>query len=167
MIDTYNPYRDEETILKKPEETRFSIDVYLQDCKHLVDKNGFAENYFTFFAKTASDQHMLDEAIDNAVTKLSREMPDWSRKKPQAKCKSNKRRHEYFASQLFPPKGSATQVERVDELNYREASATFHFREDPEGYVYLQAEYVDLYAENNDCPEYEPSGRVDYDFWYG
>jgi hypothetical protein len=164
MIDTFNPQRDELTILDKPDETRFSIDVYLQDCKHLIEKNGYAENYFTFFAKTAHDQYMLEEAIDRAVSKLEREKPDWSRKKPQAKCKSPKKRHEYFASQLFKPKGSATQVERVEELNYREASVTFHFRDDPEGYVYLQAEWVDLYAEDNGVSEYEPSGRIDYDF---
>ena len=163
MIDSYNPYRDEVTVLQ-PLDTRFSIDVYLQDCEHLFSKNGYAEHYFTFFAKTGSDQAMLDEAIDMAVSRLERDKPAWSRKQAQAKCKSNKKRFLYFASQLFSPKVNVAEPEHTDELRQREASITFHFRDDPEGYVYLQAEYVDLYAEDNDVPEYVPSGKIDYDF---
>ena len=72
----------------------------------------------------------------------------------------------YYCNQLFTPKCNKT-FERVEDAKNACASLTLHFRDDPEGNIYLQCEYCDFIDRNIilDIPEEgidDPLG--DYDF---
>ena len=55
--------------------------------------------------------------------------------------------------------------EDLRKLNFPEASLELHFRDDPDGKVYLQASYVDIYDKDNGCSEeIESTVPGDYDF---
>ena len=162
MTNIYQPYRQEETLLS-PLDHRFSVNVRLHDCEHLFVKNGFMEHIFKFYPLTMNDNSILDNAISFAVQDLKRKKPDWSRKVPEACCKG--RRGLFYANQLFTPRFNKT-FDRAEDANNSYATIKFHFRDLPEGQIYLQAEWVDFHELDVilDEPVYVPSGKIDYDF---
>ena len=160
---------DEKTLLV-PSEDAFSIECYLQDVKFLQQKNGYAEYFFTFIPYTSSDDMSLELAMASAISKLEMRKDPYSQKVATAQYDTS--RTGKYCSQLFEPKLNV-KPERIEELAGQTASLKLHFRDDPQGKIYLQCDYGDVYDVNNGLGElYEPvveedsnpNAKVDYDF---
>jgi len=159
---TYSGY-EEETILT-PFETQFSLEVYLHDWEFLGVKNGFAEHVFYFAPKTPQDYSVIQEALHRALTDVELKKSPYSRKRAEQACRKPGQKDIYFCSQLFTPKVNV-EIAEIDQRTVPEASLELHFRDDPDGKVYLQASYVDVY--DNSCGTEEVVNSlvpVDYDF---
>tara|TARA_R110002012_G_scaffold316374_1_gene531257 strand:+ start:165 stop:677 length:513 start_codon:yes stop_codon:yes gene_type:complete len=152
--------QNEETLLV-PHEDEISIDVFLDDVRCLQHLNQFNEYYFTFIVATPVEGIRLEEAMDSCVTKVMRRK-DYLSSKEAVKCfKKNKR---YYCSQLYLPKLTGAP-ERIEELRGNQATLKLHFRDDPQGNIYLQCGYCDVYDVDNGA---EPVGvddpNGDFDF---
>ena len=142
MNDT--PYLTKEETLLQPHETQISLEAWIGNAKYIEDKS--YEGYYSvsFSPSTDADYLRLEEQIENAVTQVEfRKSPD-SRKIPTASCKNKD--GSFYASQLFIPKINVEFYHPTD-LNGHLASLKLHLREDPDGNVFLQMEYCDLYEE--------------------
>jgi hypothetical protein len=154
---------EEETLLT-PHETSFNIDVYLYDTTFIQSKNGYAECVFSFYPKTDYDDRTLSEALHQAITEVELKKSPYSRKVAQQRCKQPGQKDVYYCSQLFLPKVNV-EFENPSELHLREASLELHLRDDPDGDIYLQCSYVDIYDIDNGCTEaIKSTVPVDYDF---
>lgn len=136
-------YTEEQTILT-PFDTRIEVECWLGDCQYINNRNRYDEFVFTFYPQTANDHQLLCEAGDAAVTKVLMGLTPYSKKEPRVNYEN--RDGSFYCSQLFMPKVNV-DFEHTDQLLRQQASLKLHFRDDPVGKVYLQAEYVDLYDE--------------------
>ena len=153
----------EEHTLLVPSEDAFSIECYLQDVKFLQQKNGFAEHYFTFIPFSSSDEMSLELAMASAISKVELRKEPYSRKIANAEYDAS--RSAKFCSQLFQPKLNVAP-ENIEELAGQTASLKLHFRDDHDGNIFLQCEYVDVYDLHNGVVDSEEQSDaiVDYDF---
>lgn len=135
-------YTEEKTILT-PLDTRVEVKCWLGDCRFINEWNRYDEYYFTFYPQTLDDHQLLCEAGEAAVTKLLMSVDPYSMK--EARASYENRNGSFYCSQLFMPKLNV-DFEHHDQLLRQQASLKLHFRDDPLGKVYLQAEYVDLYT---------------------
>jgi len=153
----------EETLLT-PLETSFSIEAYLYETTFIQTKNGYAECVFSFIGKTPGDYARLEEALHSAITEVERKKSPYSRKVATERCKQPGQKDVYYCSQLFLPKVNL-EFNNPSELHLKEASLELHFRDDPDGDIYLQCSYVDIYDIDNGCTEtIKSTVPVDYDF---
>jgi len=166
MITDYTPNQyagfTEHTLLKPYEDT-ITVDVWLRDVKHLQQKNGYAEIYFTFNPTTSYDDMRIEEGMEQAVSKVEMRKEQYSRKQATKQFKDKGKN--YYCSQLFIPKLTSA-LERVEDLEGLTASLKLHFRDDHDGNVYLQCDYVDVYDPSNgiDNDTFEDDPKGDYDF---
>ena len=137
----FDEYRKERTLLI-PTDTRVEVECWLGDCRFINKWNRYDEYRFSFYPQTANDHQLLCEAGEAAVTKLLMSVDPYSKKKPRASYENKD--GSFYCSQLFLPKVNV-EFDHPDQLQMQQASLKLHFRDDPLGLVYLQAEYVDLY----------------------
>lgn len=136
-----NEYTEERTILT-PMDTRVEIECWLGDCRFINRWNKYDEYYFTFYPQTANDYQLLSEAGGDAISQLTMSLDPYSKKRPVAAYEN--RDGSFYCSQLFLPKVNV-EFDHPDQLQMQVASLKLHYRDDPLGKVYLQAEWVDLY----------------------
>lgn len=136
-------YTEEKTLLT-PTDTRVEIECWLGDCRFINKWNRHDEYHFNFYPLTQNDHQLLCEAGEAAVTRLLMSVDPYSKKEPRASYENKD--GSFYCSQLFMPKVNV-EFDHADQLYMQQASLKLHFRDDPLGKVYLQAEYVDLYEQ--------------------
>ena len=118
--------------------------------RYLYEKNGYGEHIFEFNPATPHDWYMLEDALDSAIRMVEQRKPDWSRKIAKQKCMDQK--GFYNCNQLFSPKVNLSEEQiRLTQDPY--ASLTLHFRDDHDGDIYLQCEYLDFMDPTNGIDE--------------
>lgn len=153
-----NTYTEECTILS-PIETKIRLEAWLMEAKYLQETDADDVFSFSFQPLTSTDHQRLFEAGEKAMMMVELSKSPYSNKVAKP-CYENK----YglpFCSQLFKPKLNI-KVEHPDMLYGKEVSIAAHFRDDPTGRVYLQADYVDVYARWDGEPM-EPNAVSDDD----
>lgn len=153
----------EETILTR-ERTLLEVDVKLVDTEHMLKNNSYGEYVFTFQPLTSYAYQALQEACESAVTMVELYKSPYSQKEPRLQvCKKGSY---FYCSQLFAPKVSE-ELEHYSLYSMRDATLKLHLREDCAGDIYLNAEYVDLFDQNNGIDDAAPVSEdtlIDYDF---
>ena len=160
LVNTHPyPEYDEATLLT-PAETRFEVEARLIDVKHILQKNGFAENCFVFAPYSETDYYTIEDAITDAITKVEMRKSPYSKKVARGEHRNGK--SFYYCSQVnFTPKLNV-EPEHIEELTGSHAGLTLHLRDTPNGDIYLQCEFCDIYDPDNGIPEDEnPNAKVD------
>ena len=134
-------YIKEETILS-PSETRFTIDAWLQDTDYLTEPNRDGVYSLSFTACSMSSHQNIFERVESAVMNVELRKSPYSNKVAKPKCEN--KRGEAFCSQLFAPKVNK-ELEHPSLYYGRKAEITLYLRDDVQGTIYLQADYVNLY----------------------
>ena len=161
MIQNY-PTFEEKTVLK-PLETQVEIEATIVKVENLLEPK-YGAWTFKFSPLTNSDSILLDNAMDNAVSQLNMAKHRLSRKKANLNCL---RGGLYYCDQLFAPVCN-TEFDSKWDAQGKHVSLKLHFRDDPEGNIYLQCEYCDFMDPLNGVVEEQKiedyTGPIDYDF---
>ena len=146
-----NPHDDGKPILS-PLDTELRIDCFIYDAQYISYPMDDGTYRFEFQIFSSLDYCKLESKIDEAAHL-------WDRSKGFALDKTSynhiqTRYGTFVCSQLFVPKLN----ENSDDKHFgmmlagREASLKLHFRDAPDGQIYLQCSYCDLYLK----PEPDP-----------
>ena len=161
MTNTFTTYQ-EETLLQR-NDTFVEIEAILYRPDNLFEPK-YGGWYFRFAPLTNTDTRALEDAMKDAVKQLNRAKPRLSRKQPTLKCLD---RGLYYCDQLFAPKTNI-QFEDKWEARDQHISLKLHFRDDPDGNIFLQCEYCDFMDPFNGIDEgvkeQEYTGPQDWDF---
>ena len=145
MTYDYNYFdqQKEETYLT-PKDTTITIDGFLQETENIQTMNGYAEYSFTFNPRTMYDHQMLMEHLEQGKNQLNELKPSWSRKVPELHHIDKKK--QIVCCQLFKPSLNISFNHHLELFN-RIATITLHLRDDPQGLIYLNAEYINVHPQ--------------------
>lgn len=128
-----------------PHNTSLSIQAFLADTTYLTTPNRYGEYVFSFVPLTNEDHFRLTKSIEGAISKT--EERNWSNPdiqiQPYAYCIDRKKN--FFSSQLFSPRFNMADTE-LAATQYPEVSLKLDFRDDPQGRIYLNCQYVDFFS---------------------
>ena len=134
-------YTNERTILT-PIATRFTVDAWIYDARHINHHNKEGEFSVVFAPCTFYDHQALAELVETAVMEVEMKKDRYSNKLGVAK--TEKGGGLFYSTQLFTPKVEPG-FNHPDELVGRQCSIKGHLRDLPLGEVVINVEYVDCY----------------------
>ena len=146
-----NPHDDGKSILS-PLETKIRVDCIIYDAKDIVEPKADGTYELKFQISSSMDYSKLESKIDEACHQ-------WDRKKGGHLDKTAYHRIEskygiFKCSQLFPPRLNEKSDSQYfgEMLESRHASLSLHLRDAPDGQIYLQCSYCDLYQKPGPDP---------------
>ena len=167
--NNYNrhPLDDGKSILS-PLETEVRVEGMFRDTTNILEPNRFGEYEFQFLPVSQYDYGMLDSKIEEVMSHWFMEKGMMIDIRPFNNIKT---KHGFYkCSQLFQPKLNLLEPDNPYfpmclAVEGRKADLAMHFRDAPNGEIYLQCSYVDINE-----PEPEPvieysSDEGDDDFW--
>ena len=150
---------ENETTLLSPLDLELNVNAYIIDDRNLRQRTRYGEYEFNFQPWTHSDYLQLVDYGEQAKELIEQRKSPFSRKIAKALLERN---GSCFVSQLFQPKegfGNQNSYESLDGMN---VDLKLHFRDDPQGFIYLQCSYIDLYEQEEKEPVEETICLIDF-----
>ena len=154
-------YYTEQTLLN-PRLTEIRMEGWLIDTTNIQTPNRYGEFSFSFQPQTTTDLQRLYEVLEGAKTTILMDCGRHSNKTPVSKVE-DKFGH-LVCSQLFQPKVNL-DFYHPDELMGREATFALHLRDNPQGDIFLQGDYVDVFSPTNGIDEPTSIEEEVFDDW--
>ena len=145
-----------------PLDTELRIQARIRESDYLLKPNTNHEYILGFFPFTSYDAQRLDSKIEEVLSHWERSKGFMIDKTPYHNILD--KYDMYVCNQLFAPK-----VNHIEDTDYygaslgweaRIADLSLHFRDAPDGQIYLQCSYCDLY-EKEEKPVIEYTGLDD------
>jgi len=166
MTRYQNEYQKEETILT-PGSTRIQLEGWITDDTYIFSPNQYGEYIVKFQPQTNDDLNRFFEAAERSLMEVEMMMGPYSGKTATKHYEDN--RGCPYSSQLFAPIVNVNK-EQYNNIYFRCINGQCttikgHFRDGPDGSVYFQVDYIDLYEPDEPVEEPLPDNYDPDDDW--
>ena len=156
-----HPLDDGNAILN-PLETEIRMQVMIRDSEYLAEPNDYGEYQLEFLPVSSYDYSKLESKIEEVSSHWYRTKGYMIDIEPYNHIAT--KYGEYKCNQLFSPKLNLTEPDNPYfpknlGMEARKADLCLHFRDAPDGQIYLQCSYCDLFEPD----EIEPAEPSEYD----
>ena len=161
MTRYQNEYQKEETILT-PSATQIQLQVWITEDTYIFSPNQYGEYLVKFQPLSNDDLHRFFETGERSLMEVEM-MKDPHSSRTATKAYEDSRGCPY-SSQLFAPVVNVNEEQYYNIysgcINAQYATIKGHFRDGPDGRIFFQVDYIDLYEP--EIPVAEPLAH-DYD----